>query len=133
MIRHIFTYGSLMFPDVWEKVVRGTYRSAAGVAAGYARFAIRGETYPGMVVARGREVAGVVYFDVAAEDVAALDAFEGEAYRRDALTLRLASGETVNADTYIYLDVDRLAEAPWEPEAFQMQRFLDTYCRDRLG
>jgi gamma-glutamylcyclotransferase (GGCT)/AIG2-like uncharacterized protein YtfP len=133
MTRHIFTYGSLMFADVWEKVVRGKYRSGAAVATGHARFAIRGETYPGMVAASGQEVAGVVYFDVVAEDLAALDAFEGEVYRRDAVTVQLASGETVDADTYIYLDAARLADAPWEPEAFQMQRFLDTYCRDKLG
>lgn len=131
MPAHVFTYGSLMFPPVWERVVRGHYRSAPAVASDHARYAIRGETYPGMVPGPGQQVAGVLYFDVAPQDLAALDAFEGEAYRRVTLPLRLDSGETVQAETYLYLDIGRLAGAPWEPEAFQMQRFLDTYCRTR--
>ncbi|RJG07527.1 gamma-glutamylcyclotransferase [Noviherbaspirillum cavernae] len=133
MSSNIFTYGSLMFPEVWEKVVRGKYRSTQAVAPDHARFAIRGETYPGMVTAPGQTVAGVVYFDVTPDDVAALDIFEGTPYRRDVLQVRLAGGETLAADTYIYLDTAQLADAPWEPDAFQMQRFLDTYCRDKLA
>ena len=133
MPHHVFTYGSLMFPAVWEKVVRGKYKSAPAEAEGHVRFAIRGETYPGMVRAHGQNVHGVVYFDVSAEDVAALDAFEGAPYRRDTLQVRLASGETVPADSYIYLDTARLADTPWQPDAFQMQRFIDTYCQEKLG
>jgi gamma-glutamylcyclotransferase (GGCT)/AIG2-like uncharacterized protein YtfP len=133
MSRNVFTYGSLMFPEVWEKVVRGKYASAPAVAHGYARFAICGETYPGMVAAQGQSVSGVVYFDVGPEDLATLDAFEGVPYRRDALQVRLASGEEVGADSYIYLDTAQLVGTPWEPEAFQMAHFLGTYCRDRLG
>lgn len=126
---NVFTYGSLMFPEVWEKVVRGRYRSAQATAHGHVRFAVRGETYPGMVEAQGQSVNGVVYFDVAQEDIAALDVFEGEQYRRVTLPVVLASGETVAADSYLYLDMTQLMDAPWEPERFQMQRFLDRYCR----
>lgn len=130
---NIFTYGSLMFPQVWQRVVRGDYRFASAGVAGHARFAIVGETYPGMIAQSGACVDGVVYFDVAPHDVAALDAFEGDDYRRDTVTVRLESGATVEADTYIYIRPQRLSESPWLPEAFQMQRFLQSYCRDKLG
>jgi gamma-glutamylcyclotransferase (GGCT)/AIG2-like uncharacterized protein YtfP len=125
---NIFTYGSLMFPEVWDRVVRGRYRSAPAIVTGYARFAITAETYPGMVPAAGETVRGVVYFDVTPQDIALLDAFEGSDYRRDMLLATLDSGGTAPADGYIYLHATRLANAAWDPESFQMQRFLDTYC-----
>lgn len=130
---NVFTYGSLMFPEVWRRVVRGEYRSAPAVLDGHARYALAGETYPGTIARSGASVAGIVYFDVSDADVAALDAFEGSEYRRDQVQVSLASGEAADAHTYIYLLPQKLSESPWLPETFQMQRFLGTYCRERLG
>jgi len=129
----VFTYGSLMFAPVWEKVVRGRYRSEAGVAHGFARFEVRDETYPGMIAAPGGAVSGVVYFDVDAADAAALDAFEGEAYRREQIEVVLASGVAMPAHAYLFLDRSLLGPRPWLPEEFRLQRFLDTYCRARIS
>ncbi|MGE5622691.1 MAG: gamma-glutamylcyclotransferase family protein [Bacillota bacterium] len=132
MTRHVFTYGSLMFAPVWQRVVRGHYRSAPARLDGFARYAITGETYPGMVAQQGASVAGLLYFDVDAGDLAALDAFEGADYRRDRVRVALAAG-TADAQTYLYLRPEKLTSLPWSPEAFQMERFIGTYCRDRLG
>ena len=133
MSAHVFTYGSLMFPDVWERVVRGTYRNAPARLDGHARFEIAGETYPGMIVRAGAAVEGVLYFDVSPADIAALDAFEGSEYRRTTVKVTLASGEAVEAGTYLYLLPQKLSESPWLPEAFQMERFIGSYCREKLG
>jgi gamma-glutamylcyclotransferase (GGCT)/AIG2-like uncharacterized protein YtfP len=130
---NIFTYGSLMFPQVWERVVHARYRSMRAVAFDHARFAIAGETYPGMVAQAGATVQGVLYFDVNAQDAAALDAFEGSDYRRELIQARLESGETVTAGTYLYLNVTRLADTPWRPEVFELQRFLQVYCGGKLA
>lgn len=130
---HIFTYGSLMFAPVWQRVVQGQCRSCAARLDGHARFAITGETYPGMVAQAGASVAGVLYFDVSGEDVDALDAFEGCEYRRTQVLVTLQTGETVAAGTYIYLLPEKLSSSPWMPEAFQLERFIGSYCRDRLG
>ncbi|CAN5183957.1 hypothetical protein BH11PSE11_BH11PSE11_19410 [soil metagenome] len=124
MPRNVFTYGSLMFPQVWERVVSGSYRSAAATLAGHARLAIVGETYPGMIARDGGSTRGVVYFDVHERDVAVLDAFEGGDYRRVSVGLQLEDGELAAADTYLYLPVQRLASSAWVPEDFQVQRFL---------
>ncbi|WP_076592659.1 gamma-glutamylcyclotransferase family protein [Herminiimonas arsenitoxidans] len=129
---HIFTYGSLMFPEIWQRVVRGDYRSAAATAQGYARYALADDTYPGMITRSDAAVEGVVYFDVDAEDIAALDAFEGSEYRRDSVDVVIESGEIVIACTYIFLAGHRLSDVPWEPQAFQMSRFIGSYCSDKL-
>lgn len=125
---HVFTYGSLMFAPVWEKVVRGSYRSMPATAAEHARFDISGETYPGMVALAGARVDGIIYFDVSADDIAALDAFEGTEYRRDMIPVVLRSGDTLKAASYIFIAPGRLTGTLWRPESFQMERFLNTYC-----
>jgi len=122
-----------MFSQVWQRVVRGSYRFTPAAANGFARYEISGETYPGMVMQAGAVVQGVLYFDVDAKDIAALDAFEGVEYRRDRVRVTLESGESVQADTYIYLLPERLSDSPWLPENFQMARFIGSYCREKLG
>lgn len=128
MSRHVFTYGSLMFAPIWRRVVRGDYRQAPATLAGHARFAIVGEAYPGMIAHPGASVAGVLYFDVDAKDVDALDAFEGADYSRRRVSVRLASGEAAEANTYLYLLPQNLSESPWLPEEFQMRRFIASCC-----
>ena len=133
MSSHVFTYGSLMFDAVWSRVVQGRYRSIEGSVAEHARFAIDGEDYPGMVPYGDARTTGLLYLDVDAGDLARLDEFEGTDYRREVVTVAAADGVAREAQTYIYLRVDRLLGAPWAPEAFAMQRFLETYCRDRFS
>lgn len=130
---HIFTYGSLMFPEIWQRVVRGNYRSATATLPGFARYALADDTYPGMVAQAEAVVEGLLYYDVAPPDLAALDAFEGREYRREKVNVVIESGETVIACTYIFLAKQRLSGLPWEPQAFQMSRFIGTYCSDKLG
>lgn len=133
MTCHIFTYGSLMFAPVWQRVVQGTYRSAPARLDNHARFAITGETYPGIVAMDGDSVAGVLYFDVSDRDIAALDAFEGIEYRREQVVVTLENGQSVVANTYIYLMTEKLSQLSWMPETFQLERFIGAYCRDKLG
>ncbi len=116
------------FPAVWSRVVAGSYRSMAASAAGYARYTVRGETYPGAVAELGAVLQGVVYFDVDAADCAALDQFEGPDYRRIGIAVLGADGNTHAAQTYMYLRHDKLGKVIWKPEEFALREFLDTYC-----
>ena len=129
---HVFTYGSLMFAEVWSLVVAGRYASVAATLGGHARHAIRDETYPGMVVSTSGSVAGVLYLDVDAADLERLDRFEGEDYRRTVVTVASVDGVAYRAGTYVYRRPDRLLDEAWRPEAFALQTFLDTYCPGRV-
>lgn len=128
----MFTYGSLMFPEVWTRVVAGDYRAVVGSLEHHARFAIDGETYPGVVARSDVRVDGVLYLDVSDDDVARLDAFEGDDYLRGRVEIACSDGTVRPAEVYVYRLVDRLLPSPWEPESFAMQRFMETYLRDRL-
>ncbi|MET0963710.1 MAG: gamma-glutamylcyclotransferase family protein [Noviherbaspirillum sp.] len=128
MNSNVFTYGSLMFDEVWRKVVAGRYRSQAATLLDHRRHAITGVSYPAIVSMPGERVAGLLYLDVSADDLARLDAFEGTEYRRDALPVVLENGETVSAWTYVWLDHGRLSDAQWLSEAFRLREFLETYA-----
>lgn len=128
MATHVFTYGSLMLSPVWERVVLGHYRASPALLDGHARHAIHNAAYPGMIASPGAVVRGIVYFEVSAADLAALDAFEGSEYRRTMVEVTVADGRTVSADTYLYLPLEKLSAAPWNPDEFALQRFLATYC-----
>jgi gamma-glutamylcyclotransferase (GGCT)/AIG2-like uncharacterized protein YtfP len=124
--QHVFTYGSLMFPEVWNRVVRGNYRSCPARLDGYRRHALVDASYPAIVADAGASVDGVLYFDVDAADLARLDAFEGVEYRRDAVPVSTASGPAM-AQAYVWLDAARLAHRPWLPERFSIPEFLGAY------
>ena len=133
MTQHVFTYGSLMFAQVWTRVVAGRYDSVAATLSGHARYQVSDETYPGMVVSPNASVVGVLHLDVDGADLDRLDRFEGDDYARCSLAVIDDLGVERVAETYLYLRPDRLLKTSWDPERFEMQRFLDTYCRDRLG
>jgi gamma-glutamylcyclotransferase (GGCT)/AIG2-like uncharacterized protein YtfP len=132
-LMHVFTYGSLMFPEIWQRVVRGNYLSATATLADHARYALADDTYPGMVPQPQASVEGVLYYNVDEQDIAALDVFEGSEYRRQNVNVVIESGDLMIACTYIFLAGQRLSGIPWEPQAFQMSRFIGTYCSDKMG
>lgn len=126
---HLFVYGSLAYPDVWSKVVRGRYRSVAAELDGFRRFAIRGVTYPGITGSSGGRVAGRLYRDVTPDDLDRLDCFEGSDYRRIEVEVTVPETlERVAAFAYLYLPVDRSEPRDWDPAAFERDA-LDEFLR----
>ena len=67
---NIFTYGSLMFDEVWCQVVTGRYPSEPALLDHHQRHALTGLSYPGVVATPGAQVAGRLYRDVSAADIA---------------------------------------------------------------
>lgn len=133
MPHHVFTYGSLMFAPVWERVVTAVYRSSPADLTGYRRFAIVGETYPGIMETEAGALTGVLYFDVNDADLQALDDFEGGDYQRRAVQVTMQTGAPLTAQTYVYLLPERLATHDWDVASFPITRFMQTYCRGRPG
>ncbi|WP_161993336.1 gamma-glutamylcyclotransferase family protein [Lacisediminimonas profundi] len=124
---HIFTYGSLMFPEVWAHVVQGRHAAQVASLAGFARHALHGQEYPGMVASRGDSVRGVLYSDVSTADVARLDRFEGDDYRRVQVVVAIENTrETVMASTYLYTGAGLLEDELWDPDTFLAGRFLQS-------
>lgn len=123
---NVFTYGSLMYAEVWERVVRGRHRSLPARLRGFRRRAVVGAAYPGAVPQAGAEIRGRVYLDVDSTDVARLDAFEASEYRRDEVLVLpeapQAGATPLQAQVYVYLDADRLAAHDWDPRRFEREQ-----------
>jgi len=135
---NVFTYGSLMFPVVWERVLPGgRRRSGRAVLGGYRRRRIRGEVYPALVPGSPEDaVEGVLYRGVTSDQLEALDRFEdeGTGYQRIEVTVRDLAGIPYPAWVYRYLGDARVEAADWDPVEFErdgLARFLATYCRAR--
>ncbi|MFT3801235.1 MAG: gamma-glutamylcyclotransferase family protein [Burkholderiaceae bacterium] len=124
--RAVFTYGSLMFPSVWTAVVRGRYPSRRAWLHGFRRYAVRGEAYPAAVRDPDARIAGRLYLDVDADDLARLDAFEGAEYERITVPVqRIGEGgqadATVDAELYLFLPADRIDRRDWDPVWFESE------------
>lgn len=116
---NIFTYGSLMFPSVWGRVVRGDYSSAEARIHGFRRVRVLGAEHPALIIsANAPGITGRVYFDVSAEDVARLDHFETANYVRVAIAATVAD-QAVVAQSYLALTLDLLSNEPWNVEDFE--------------
>lgn len=121
-----------MFEPVWRQVVQGDYRAQPAWLENYARFAVAGETYPGIVRQAGGRVDGIVYFDVSLQDLVQLDAFEGSDYQRSPVCLQLQhaapDAAPVGAETYLYTRPTELTATLWTPETFDLRQFMHRYC-----
>lgn len=132
-LMNVFTYGSLMFSQVWAVVVAGDYRSATGRLSGFARRCVENETYPALIHGTKNDVvAGRVYFDIHPVDLLRLDRFEGVYYRRETVGVALEEGDSVEAEVFLFKDEYKglLDERDWDVEWFEREglvRFLEGY------
>jgi gamma-glutamylcyclotransferase (GGCT)/AIG2-like uncharacterized protein YtfP len=133
---HVFTYGTLMFPEVWKAVVGREFASVEGTAAGYAIFRVRDAVFPGIIAASERAaVRGVVYLDVDPDSVARLDLFEDDFYRRETLLIDCNDGERRRAEAYVIPNANRdvLTDDTWQRDEFVASGGLDHFIRRFQG
>ncbi len=128
---NVFTYGSLMFPAVWSRVVRGSYRSALASIHGFRRVRVRDREHPALIVTAGAaELAGRVYFGVDTQDLARLDHFETPNYARVSIASTV-DGVAVSAQAYLALNFESLLATNWSASEFEAKGlpvFLATYA-----
>ena len=134
---NVFSYGSLMYPAVWEKVVTGHYISCRAQLNKYRRLQIRGETFPA-IIPGASSVRGVLYFHINSSDLALLDQFEGEYYQRTDGDVVLDGGVVMPAAFYCFKEAyaPMLLEQEWNPDEFAakgMKKFMDTWMTDRFN
>jgi gamma-glutamylcyclotransferase (GGCT)/AIG2-like uncharacterized protein YtfP len=127
---NIFTYGSLMFPDVWKRVVRGAYRSELGTIHGFRRVCVREKEHPALIITKGAgPLEGRVYFDVSNDDIARLDQFETHRYARVSVAV-IVDAKPIMADAYLALHHNELSDLDWDVAKFEREglaKFLATY------
>lgn len=126
---HFFTYGSLMFPEVWHRVAGATFATRPASLDGFAAWRVRGETYPGLAPAPGETTHGVLHLAVTPQAAARLDVFEGPFYERLSVEACLDDGTAVPAFAYVVVPAHRheLEPVRWDADTFRrlhLARFL---------
>lgn len=129
---NIFTYGSLMYTQVWQSIVSQTYSSDPAVLSGYVRYSINNQPYPAIIPASNAQTQGLLYYQVSDADIALLDKFEGEYYQRLPQTLQLNNQTQLQADCYILKPEFKhiLSSNEWSVKKFEqngLQAFLTHY------
>jgi gamma-glutamylcyclotransferase (GGCT)/AIG2-like uncharacterized protein YtfP len=129
---HVFTYGTLMFPEVWQAVVGRMFDTVEGSAAGFAIYRVADAVFPGIVAAGDSDIVrGVVYLDVEHASLVRLDLFEDDFYQRQTLWIDCDDGEHRAADAYVVPSENRsiLTDESWDRATFASSGGLDHFLR----
>lgn len=133
---NVFTYGTLMYPGVWNAVAGETSASVRGRAEGFAIFRVAEQVFPGIVGASPADaVQGVVYLDVGAEALRRLDQFEDDFYERQVVMVNCDDGQRREAEAYVVPHANRnvLTSEPWTDEEFIARGDLDRFIQRFAG
>jgi gamma-glutamylcyclotransferase (GGCT)/AIG2-like uncharacterized protein YtfP len=129
---NIFAYGTLMIPSVMVAVTGRHCRFQKAILKGYARFTVKGESYPGIIPVTDAITEGVIYFNVNEFSVEQLDAFEGDLYERTRIRAETKEKEMLDAQAYVIQSkyLGYLSLKGWDVKEFikkDLETFLMTY------
>ena len=129
---NLFVYGTLMIPSIMYAVTGRKFRLVDAILRGYARYTVKGESYPGIVPAADAVTEGIIYLDVDELSLKQLDEFEGDLYQRAPIPAETEKGEIFNAESYIIKPRYRnyLSSMEWNIKEFSqnhLEAFLKTY------
>jgi gamma-glutamylcyclotransferase (GGCT)/AIG2-like uncharacterized protein YtfP len=132
---NLFAYGSLMFEEVWSRLVCGRYVKRPARLHGFLRRQVHGDVYPVIIrSSSGDWVDGFVYFGISKDDIRRIDAFEADAYDRQTHTVVVEGCEKRRADVYVLKeDYSYLVnDCAWDPQWFARQA-LSGFVREYRG
>jgi len=119
---NLFTYGTLMVPEIMYHVAGCTLQSVEVSLEGYVRYGVKGEQYPGVTARAASRVDGILYLDVGSEALRRLDIFEGKMYSRQSVrVVRKTDQQELEAMVYVFKPE---YESLLTGEEWDLQRFL---------
>lgn len=130
---HLFTYGTLMFAEIWHQVTGLEITPKTAQLDGYQRYRLQDRMYPGMILKSGESVVGQLYSGLSAQVFDKLDAFEGSDYLRVEVLVNCGEeSSSVPCFTYLIRESQRklLSNEIWEPSWFLAegyQKFVSGY------
>ncbi len=128
----LFTYGSLMYADIFTAVSGEHCPARTARLAGFRRCRVKGQAYPGIRPDAQGEVAGVLYEGVGDTAMTRLDEFEGVEYLRERLAVVGEDGVVTEAECYVFRPecYSRLLPDDWDVQEFEQvgkARFIRTF------
>lgn len=115
----LFAYGTLLRPEVWDRVANRSAKFLPAWCDGYAAYQVVGADYPGLVEAeQGERTFGAVALGIDEDVLQRLDGFEGSQYARQVIRVNCADGHDRSCWVYLWKASfrDQLTGARWSPE-----------------
>lgn len=127
----LFCYGSLMFPEVLQRVTGGHFEGIPASLDDYGCYTVIGHAFPGIVRAAGAVTQGLVYAGIGDSFLRRIDRYEGDLYERLRVCVSDVEGRPLQAWTYVIPAArrDMLSKQAWDPQVFErdhLQSWLHT-------
>lgn len=127
---NIFTYGSLMFPEVMKALTGQEFSFEDVTIVNFERRGIIGKEYPGLCEKIGSSVNGRVWFSVDEMSIQILDSFEDSIYERRVVNIKSSNSGLVEANIYVVPLANEymLTLEPWDEYYFKnelLAEYLD--------
>lgn len=118
----IFVYGTLLVPEVMQRVTGRQPPGRPATLKGYQRYRLHQRSYPGIVPEPAAEVAGLLY-SVDSRILTTLDRYEDPYYERCPVIVETASGKH-EAYAYVIPPARRhlIDPRPWDLEFWRQQQ-----------
>lgn len=132
---NLFTYGTLMFPEVWERIAIGEFPAQEASLPGYAIFRVRDALYPGIVQSdNGSIVTGKIYEGIDEDTLYELDTYESSFYERIVVRAKGINGDDLDCYAYVVPSSRRemLTCEPWDAEHFS-RNLLHAYLNGEIS
>ena len=117
----LFVYGCLSLPEVLKHVTGRTFRTEEGVLHGYARLQIKGGPEAALIPFPDQQTDGIVCFDVDADSLRRMDAFQGALFKRTEVNVQTGTDRWAEAEAYVFKlkERARLVAKPWDETSFR--------------
>lgn len=133
-MKNIFVYGTLLFPEILEKLTCKTFKSKEGYLNDFKSYQIFDNhiprKYPAIITSRGDKVEGKIVFDLDKESLNILDYFEDEKYEPKILKAYSQSGEEYQVLVYVWKDEFKdMLKGDWDIDYFK-DNYLPIYLNE---
>lgn len=122
---HIFVYGTLRDEGVRNAVLGHPVAQVMSAhKLDHSARLVKGEAYPMIKPLAGENAQGMILMDLSADDIAQLDRFEGENYRRTSTEVILEDGTSFITEMYVEI-AGRDEDGPFDLEGWLQSKRED--------
>lgn len=100
-INSLFTYGTLMIEEIFQKFSNLPTQKSKGYLIGYECRQLKNRKYPGLIIGNGL-VNGLLYHHLSDQAFKNIDHYEGQEYNRDIVLVNIDEKQKIMAWCYFY-------------------------------
>ena len=120
-MRHLFVYGSLLFPDLVTALTGNHFHSFPAILEGYRRCRVKDCDYPAIIETPGAKVNGLLIENIDDKSMQLLSFFEGDEYAKQQVKVSLPD-KKLQAIAFIWkADFALLEETDWDKDTFEKE------------